>query len=91
VSTLEEEIPGIAPFLPLAIKKEATAADYVFFKLDIDQPKVEHGTIDFILNDPDNFIDGIAFEHHSEYLACWGTTSCILCHCSCSHVILCNL
>ena len=76
VSTPEEEKPGIEPFLPSAIKKEATAADYVFFKLDIDQPKVEHGTIDFILNDPNNFIDEIAFEHHSEYLVFCAPSSC---------------
>jgi hypothetical protein len=69
VSSPEEEKLGIEPFLPSVIKREATAADYVLFKLDIDQPKVEHGSINFILNDPNNFIDEIAFEHHSEYFA----------------------
>jgi hypothetical protein len=68
VSSPEEEVPGEKPFLPSVIKKEATAADYVLFKLDIDMPNIEHGTIDFILNDPNNFIDEIVWEHHSKYL-----------------------
>jgi hypothetical protein len=65
----EEDKADIEPFIPSVIKRHATAADYVLFKLDIDQPNVEHGTIDFILNDPNNFIDEIAFEHHGEYFA----------------------
>ena len=69
VSSPEEEKLGFEPFLPSVIKRQATAADYVLFKLDIDQPNVEHGTIDYILNDPNNFIDKIAFEHHGEYFA----------------------
>jgi hypothetical protein len=64
VSSPEEEKPGVEPFLPAVIKREATPADYVVFKLDIDQPNIEHGTIDYILNDPNNFIDEIAWEHH---------------------------
>lgn len=67
VSTPQEEVLGEKPFLPALIKREASAADYVLFKLDIDQPVIEHGTIDFILNDPDNFIDEIAWEHHSKF------------------------
>lgn len=43
VSSPEEEKPGKSPFLPSVMKREATAADYVLFKLDIDSPKVEHG------------------------------------------------
>jgi hypothetical protein len=66
VSSPEEEKPGVSPFLPSVMKREATAADYVLFKLDIDSPKVEHGSIDFILNDPNNIVDEIAFEHHGE-------------------------
>lgn len=68
VSSPEEEKRGVSPFLPSVIKREATAADYVLFKLDIDSPKVEHGSIDFILDDPNNIVDEIAFEHHGESL-----------------------
>lgn len=68
-SNPEEDKPGVEPFLPSVIQRQATAADYVLFKLDIDQPNVEHGTVDFILNDPNNFIDEIAFEHHGECFA----------------------
>jgi hypothetical protein len=85
VSSPEEDVPGEKPFLPTVIKKEATAADYVLFKLDIDQPNVEHGTIDFILNDPNNFIDEIAFEHHSKYLMDLATLMLFL-HASASHI-----
>jgi hypothetical protein len=85
VSSPEEEVPGEKPFLPSVIKKEATAADYVLFKLDIDQPNIEHGTIDFILNDPNNFIDEIAFEHHGKYLMGLATLMLVL-HASASHI-----
>ena len=85
VSSPEEEVPGKMPFLPSVIKKEATAADYVLFKLDIDQPDVEHGTIDFILNDPNNFIDEIAFEHHGKYLMGLATLMLVL-YASASHI-----
>jgi hypothetical protein len=42
VSSPEEEVPDEKPFLPSVIKKEATAADYVLFKLDIDEIAFEH-------------------------------------------------
>jgi len=52
------------PFLPLEIKRRTSKDDYVFFKLDIDSPSVEDGNIYYILNDPDNHIDEVAWEHH---------------------------
>jgi len=53
-----------SPFLPSAIQRGGTPDDYILFKLDIDSPQIEQGTIDFILNDPDNFIDEVVWEHH---------------------------
>jgi hypothetical protein len=64
VSTPEQENGVAKPFLPAVIKRHATKDDYVLFKLDIDQPNTEHGTIEYILRDTDNFIDEISFEHH---------------------------
>lgn len=53
------------PFLPKLIKRTVTNRDdYVLFKLDIDSPDIEAGNIDFILQDEENFIDEIAWEHH---------------------------
>ena len=66
VSSPEEEKVETEPFIPSVIKRIATGADYVLFKLDIDQPDVEHGNIDFILKDGNNFVDEVAWEHHSK-------------------------
>ena len=53
-----------SPFLPNVIKRKANAQGYVLFKLDIDSPKVKDGTIDYVINDPDNIVDKVAWEHH---------------------------
>jgi hypothetical protein len=87
VSSPEEEVLGEKPFLPAVIKRVASAPDYVLFKLDIDMPNIEQGTIDFILNDPNNFIDEIAWEHHSKYLMDSATLMLVL-HASASHIQL---
>jgi hypothetical protein len=65
------------PFLPKLIKRTVTNRDdYVLFKLDIDSPDIEAGNIDFILQDEDNYIDEIAWEHHVDgnylMLGQWG-------------------
>jgi len=52
------------PFLPTLIKEKVTPNDYVLFKLDIDSPTIEVGSILHILDDPDNQIDEIFWEHH---------------------------
>mmetsp|Transcript_3956 Transcript_3956/g.5709 ORF Transcript_3956/g.5709 Transcript_3956/m.5709 type:complete len:453 (-) Transcript_3956:75-1433(-) len=63
-STPEEDDSDKHPFLPYEIQRKANPEDYVLFKLDIDSHLVEANTIEHILNDPNNFIDEIAFEHH---------------------------
>lgn len=65
------------PFLPKLIKRVASSKDdYVLFKLDIDSPEVEARNIDFILQDDDNVIDELAWEHHVDgnylMLGQWG-------------------
>jgi hypothetical protein len=64
------------PFLPKLIKRLASKDDYVLFKLDIDSPHVEAGNIDYILQDEDNGIDEVAWEHHVDgnylMMAQWG-------------------
>jgi hypothetical protein len=52
------------PFLPLSIARKAHPNDYVLFKLDIDSPKVEDGNIHYIIDDPNNNIDEVFWEHH---------------------------
>jgi len=52
------------PFLPTLIKEKVTPNDYVLLKLDIDSPTIEVGSILHILDDPDNQIDEIFWEHH---------------------------
>jgi hypothetical protein len=54
------------PFLPSLIKEKVTENDYVLFKLDIDSPMIEAGSIQYILDDPDPKIDEICWEHHVE-------------------------
>jgi len=74
----EEEEEEEHPFLPYEIRRHAKAEDYVLFKLDIDSYGIEVGTIEYIINDPDNFIDEVVFEHHvsGNYLMRpeWGDT-----------------
>ena len=53
------------PFLPTFIKEKVSALqDYVLLKLDIDSATIEEETILNILEDPDTYIDEIAWEHH---------------------------
>ena len=52
------------PFLPHVIQRKASMEDYVLFKLDIDSPHIEDNTIDYIINDPNNIVDEVAWEHH---------------------------
>jgi len=57
------------PFLPLEIQRKTNEDDYVLLKLDIDSPRVEQGTIDYILEHNNNggsfnIIDEIFYEHH---------------------------
>lgn len=65
------------PFLPKLIKRLTSKDDYVLFKLDIDSPDVEAGNIEYILQDEDNGIDEVAWEHHVDgnylMMAQWGT------------------
>lgn len=65
-SSPQTEKAGVEPFLPNVVKRIATPADYVALTVDIDRASFEHGIIDFILNDPNNFIDEVAWEHHSK-------------------------
>jgi len=59
----EEKLPD-SPFIPSAIKRDSSPNDYVLFKLDIDSPVIEHGSINFILEDEENTIDELVWEHH---------------------------
>lgn len=55
------------PFLPLYIKEtlKAQPEDYVLWKLDIDSPDVEDGSIQYLLEHHDKIhVDEIAWEHH---------------------------
>ncbi len=65
-STPDKHSPE-SPFLPLLIAektKQAAPNTYIFFKLDIDSPGIENSQIEYILNDPHNTIDEVAYEHH---------------------------
>ena len=64
VSSKPEDDSDETPFLPNLIKRAATMDDYVVFKLDIDSAVVEDGNIEFILDDPDNTVDELVWEHH---------------------------
>jgi hypothetical protein len=62
------ESSGVSsPFVPTVIRETASKDDYVLFKLDIDSPAVETGTVDYLLS-PDNddleYIDEFIWEHH---------------------------
>lgn len=56
------------PFLPTLIRETTTKDDYVVFKLDIDSPEVEAGTILYLLSDAGvedlSHIDELFWEHH---------------------------
>eukprot|EP00541_Cyclophora_tenuis_P011403 CAMPEP_0116544936 /NCGR_PEP_ID=MMETSP0397-20121206/2387_1 /TAXON_ID=216820 /ORGANISM="Cyclophora tenuis, Strain ECT3854" /LENGTH=379 /DNA_ID=CAMNT_0004069189 /DNA_START=273 /DNA_END=1413 /DNA_ORIENTATION=- len=52
------------PFPPAVIKRTTNPDDYVLFKLDIDSPDVEDGSILSILEDPNSHIDELVWEHH---------------------------
>lgn len=56
------------PFVPSVIKSLAKKEDYVLFKLDIDSGDVERGTVEHLLNHPENlaFVDEFVWEHHVE-------------------------
>jgi hypothetical protein len=64
VSSHAEEDSPVHPFLPMLIERKTDPNDYVLFKLDIDSPKVEDGNIFYILDDPNNNIDEVVWEHH---------------------------
>ena len=65
VSSSKEEDSKESPFLPAVISRSTTTEDYVMFKLDIDSPRVEEGSIDFILaNAKITHIDELFWEHH---------------------------
>ncbi len=56
------------PFLPTVIAEKTMAEapnTYIFFKLDIDSGGIENAQIDYILNDRNNTIDELAYEHHT--------------------------
>ncbi|GMI27927.1 hypothetical protein TrCOL_g6626 [Triparma columacea] len=62
------ESSGVSsPFVPTVIRETTSKDDYVLFKLDIDSPAVETGTVDYLLS-PDNddleYIDEFIWEHH---------------------------
>jgi hypothetical protein len=63
VSSSPEEASSDHPFLPLEISRIAQDDDYVLFKLDIDSPLIEDGSIRYILKH-DTKVDEIAWEHH---------------------------
>jgi hypothetical protein len=60
-----------SPFLPNEIARIAKPDDYVFFKLDIDSPPVEDGSIQYILNNDEVHVDELAWEHHGTFLMMW--------------------
>ena len=57
-----------APFPPTVIRRTTTPADYVLFKLDVDNVEVEQGIIDHLLSDAGaadiTHVDELAWEHH---------------------------
>jgi hypothetical protein len=58
------------PFLPNEIARIAKPDDFVFFKLDIDSPDVEDGSILYILNNTVH-IDELFWEHHGTFSSRW--------------------
>lgn len=65
VSSSKEEDSEKSPFLPAVISRSTCTEDYVMFKLDIDSPRVEEGSIDYILENANTTpIDELFWEHH---------------------------
>ena len=56
-----------SPFLPNEIARIAKPDDFVFFKLDIDSPPVEDGSIQYILKN-EVHVDELAWEHHGTFV-----------------------
>jgi hypothetical protein len=52
------------PFLPRIIAQQTHEKDYVLLKLDIDNGKVEKGTVDYLLRHP-TLVDEFVWEHHA--------------------------
>jgi hypothetical protein len=67
------------PFLPNEIGRIAKPDDFVFFKLDIDSPEVEDGSIQYILNNPVH-VDELFWEHHGTFEVPTIICACLLCH-----------
>jgi len=76
-SSPEAETPE-QPFIPLEIMRHlkkvkgsnvgASEEDYVLWKLDIDSPEVEDGSIKYLLEHRDSIkVDEIAWEHHIKH------------------------
>ena len=57
-----------SPFLPNEIARIAKPDDFIFFKLDIDSPEVEDGSIQYILNNTVH-VDELFWEHHGTFEA----------------------
>ena len=64
-----------SPFVPYVINQRTNEDDYVLFKLDVDNPVVEQGIINYLLCSNHNeskepnrrkLIDELAWEHHVE-------------------------
>lgn len=65
ISSSKEEDSDDSPFLPSVIERSARPEDYIMFKLDIDSPRVEAGSVDYILaNAATTPIDEFFWEHH---------------------------
>lgn len=65
VSSSVEEETNDSPFIPRMILNKTRENDYVLFKLDIDSPGVENGSIEFILSHPNPQVDELFWEHHA--------------------------
>ena len=52
------------PFIPHDIQRVTDQDDYIFFKLDIDSPEIEEGSVRYILESEERIVDEIAWEHH---------------------------
>jgi len=52
------------PFLPQLIKEATDVDDYVVFKLDIDAPTVEDGSMVALLDPSSTKVDEVIWEHH---------------------------
>ena len=65
VSSSRAEDSSDSPFIPALIEQSAKPEDYILFKLDIDSPHVEAGSVDDILAHASTTpIDEFFWEHH---------------------------